>query len=88
MGLMAGVLSLGPVLGPVVGGIVLQGLGWRWMFLINLPIGLVAFLGALRVLPGDLPRGERTDVGDQPGYRRQPAAQRCIRRAGDRPVRP
>jgi nitrate/nitrite transporter NarK len=30
------------------------------MFLINLPIGLVAFLGALRVLPGDLPRGERT----------------------------
>ncbi|GAA2079242.1 DHA2 family efflux MFS transporter permease subunit [Actinomadura alba] len=59
MGLMAGVLSFGPVLGPVVGGIVLQTLGWRWMFLINLPIGLVAFLGALRVMRGDPPREER-----------------------------
>ncbi|MFI0351701.1 DHA2 family efflux MFS transporter permease subunit [Actinomadura sp. 9N407] len=56
MGLMAGVLSLGPVLGPVVGGIVLETLGWRWMFLINLPIGLVALIGALRLIPRDPPR--------------------------------
>ncbi|GAB3969675.1 MDR family MFS transporter [Actinoallomurus acanthiterrae] len=65
MALMAGVLSLGPVLGPVVGGIVLQGLGWRWMFLINLPIGLAAFLGALRSVPRDPPResaASRLDV--------------------------
>ncbi|WP_433172648.1 DHA2 family efflux MFS transporter permease subunit [Actinoallomurus sp. CA-150999] len=65
MALMAGVLSLGPVLGPVVGGIVLQGLGWRWMFLINLPIGLAAFLGALRSVPRDPQResaASRLDV--------------------------
>ncbi|MFB4318996.1 DHA2 family efflux MFS transporter permease subunit [Actinomadura sp. 21ATH] len=55
MGLMAGVLSLGPVLGPVVGGLVLDTLGWRWMFLINLPIGAAALLGALRFLPRDAP---------------------------------
>jgi EmrB/QacA subfamily drug resistance transporter len=60
MGLMGSVLSMGPVLGPVVGGIVLQGLGWRWMFLVNLPIGAVAFALALRVLPSDPPPAERS----------------------------
>lgn len=53
MGLMGLVLPLGPVLGPVVGGMVLDGAGWRWMFLINLPIGAVALLLALRMLPAD-----------------------------------
>lgn len=67
MGLMGVVLSLGPVLGPVVGGVVLDGLGWRWMFLINLPIGVAALLLALRTLPADAPRaangpGTRLDV--------------------------
>jgi EmrB/QacA subfamily drug resistance transporter len=53
MGLMGVVLSSGPVLGLIVGGIVLEALSWRWMFFINLPIGVVAFIGALRVLPRD-----------------------------------
>jgi EmrB/QacA subfamily drug resistance transporter len=59
MGLMGSVLSMGPVLGPVVGGVVLQGLGWRWMFLVNLPIGAAAFALALRVLPSDPPPAEQ-----------------------------
>ncbi|WP_083420165.1 MDR family MFS transporter [Pseudofrankia sp. BMG5.36] len=67
MGLMGMVLSAGPVLGLIVGGIVLEHLSWRWMFLINLPIGLVALLGAARVLPADPPRagesgGTRLDI--------------------------
>lgn len=53
MGMMGVVLSLGPVLGPVLGGIVLQGLGWRAMFYINLPIGIIAALLALRVIPSE-----------------------------------
>ncbi|SBW23006.1 drug resistance transporter, EmrB/QacA subfamily [Candidatus Protofrankia californiensis] len=56
---MGMVLSAGPVLGLIVGGIVLQGLTWRWMFLVNLPIGIVAFLGALRVVPADRPHTQR-----------------------------
>ncbi|MFI0449506.1 DHA2 family efflux MFS transporter permease subunit [Actinomadura sp. 6N118] len=62
MGTMAAVLSLGPVLGPVVGGLVLDGLGWRWMFLINLPIGMAAFLLALRLIPADEPATRRTPL--------------------------
>ncbi|MCL9761710.1 MFS transporter [Frankia sp. AiPa1] len=55
MGLMGMVLSSGPVLGLIVGGLVLETVSWRWMFLINLPIGVVALLGAIRVVPRDAP---------------------------------
>ncbi|MFY1583680.1 DHA2 family efflux MFS transporter permease subunit [Micromonospora sp. WMMD734] len=55
MGLMGAVLPLGPVLGPVIGGLVLDTTNWRWMFLVNIPIGLVAFALALRVVPADAP---------------------------------
>lgn len=64
MGLMAAVLSLGPVLGPVVGGVVLESLGWRWMFLLSVPVGGLALVLAHRVLPADPPErsGTRLDV--------------------------
>ncbi|WP_341720870.1 DHA2 family efflux MFS transporter permease subunit [Micromonospora sp. FIMYZ51] len=55
MGLMGAVLPLGPVLGPVLGGALLDTAGWRWMFLVNIPIGLLAFALALRVVPADNP---------------------------------
>lgn len=60
MGLMAAVLSLGPVLGPVLGGVVLQGFGWRWMFLLCVPLGALAVLLAVRVMPADPPVERRT----------------------------
>ncbi|WP_238011853.1 DHA2 family efflux MFS transporter permease subunit [Dactylosporangium sp. AC04546] len=53
MGLMGLVGSLGPVAGPVVGGLLLQHLDWRWMLLVNLPIGVTAFVLARRMLPAD-----------------------------------
>jgi EmrB/QacA subfamily drug resistance transporter len=55
MGLMAAVLSLGPVLGPVAGGVVLAGMGWPWMFLLSVPIGVLALVLARRVMPSDRP---------------------------------
>jgi len=55
MGLMGVVLSLGPVLGPIAGGAILQGLSWRWMFLLGFPVGLIALLLAVRVVPADRP---------------------------------
>jgi EmrB/QacA subfamily drug resistance transporter len=61
MGRVMGIVSmpamLAPILGPVVGGAILQNLHWSWIFLVNLPIGVIAFVLALRILP-------RTDSGE------------------------
>ena len=65
MALISLPLTLGPILGPVVGGFLVDAVSWRWMFLINLPIGLIALLLALRTLPADEHQGrpdERLDV--------------------------
>lgn len=44
-------VTLAPVLGPVLGGVIVQHLDWRWMFYVNVPVGLVTLLLAARVLP-------------------------------------
>jgi EmrB/QacA subfamily drug resistance transporter len=65
MGLMGVVLSLGPVLGPIAGGAILDAFEWRWMFLIGVLVGVVALVLALRVIPADGPGeggGARLDV--------------------------
>jgi EmrB/QacA subfamily drug resistance transporter len=49
-------MLLGPIGGPILGGWLIQAASWHWIFLINVPIGLVAFLTSLRVLPKDQPR--------------------------------
>jgi predicted MFS family arabinose efflux permease len=40
----------------VVGGALVSAAGWRWIFLINIPVGLIVIVAALRVLPADSPR--------------------------------
>jgi len=63
MGVMGVVLSLGPVLGPIAGGAVFDALPWRAVFLLDVPLGLVAVLLALCALPADGPTGRtRLDV--------------------------
>lgn len=54
---------VGPILGPVVGGLILGHLSWRWIFYINVPICLAAIVLAWRSLAADPPRrGHRLDV--------------------------
>lgn len=55
-GLNALVFSLGSVLGVLLGGVIVTYVSWRWIFWINLPVGLVALVLAARVLRD---RGER-----------------------------
>lgn len=45
--------AIGPIMGPVVGGIILAYLPWEWLFLVNVPFGIVGILMALRALPDD-----------------------------------
>ncbi|MEW9533513.1 MDR family MFS transporter [Microbispora sp. NPDC049125] len=51
---------LAPALGPVLGGLLLDHLAWRWMFYVNVPVCAAALLLAARLLPPD---GERATAG-------------------------
>jgi EmrB/QacA subfamily drug resistance transporter len=56
-------LLLGPIAGPVIGGAIVSGASWRWIFFVNLPVGAVALALAIWLLPAGLARrGARLDV--------------------------
>jgi EmrB/QacA subfamily drug resistance transporter len=44
-------MMIGSVAGPVIGGLIVSTIGWRWIFFINLPLGVVAVTAAARLLP-------------------------------------
>jgi MFS family permease len=46
-------VMLGPILGPVIAGAILQHGSWRWLFLVNLPVGALAIVLAVLFLPAD-----------------------------------
>jgi EmrB/QacA subfamily drug resistance transporter len=49
-------MLLGPILGPIIGGWLIEHASWHWIFLINLPIGVVSLVYATLVLPKDAPQ--------------------------------
>jgi EmrB/QacA subfamily drug resistance transporter len=51
MGVVAMPAMLAPILGPVIGGVILQNLHWSWIFFVNVPIGAVALALGWRLLP-------------------------------------
>ncbi len=60
MGLLGTMSAIGTALGPSLGGVLIAGFGWRAIFLINLPMGILTFFLAYRSLPVDR-RGPKTD---------------------------
>ncbi|HWI80504.1 MDR family MFS transporter [Ramlibacter sp.] len=55
-------IMVGPILGPMLGGWLTENFDWRWVFFINLPVGLFALWGIVRYLPESRPEGQRLDV--------------------------
>ncbi len=53
MGLLGTMSAIGTALGPSLGGMLIAGLGWRAIFFVNVPLGILAFLLAYRCLPVD-----------------------------------
>jgi EmrB/QacA subfamily drug resistance transporter len=53
MGLLGSMSAIGTTLGPSLGGILIAGLGWRWIFLVNVPVGILNIVLAARTLPLD-----------------------------------
>ena len=53
MGLLGTMSAVGTALGPTLGGLLIGGFGWRSIFLVNLPLGIVAFVLAQHHLPAD-----------------------------------
>ncbi len=51
MGLWGSVAGVATLVGPILGGVLVDWLGWEWIFFVNLPIGIVAFVLAWRLVP-------------------------------------
>ena len=62
-GIWGGVTAGAATLGLVLGGVLVSAAGWRWIFLVNLPVGAVVVVAALRVLPADRPRTSSRESG-------------------------
>ncbi|HVJ94211.1 MAG TPA: DHA2 family efflux MFS transporter permease subunit [Labilithrix sp.] len=63
-GFFGAVVIAGPVIGPTLGGFIVTNVGWRWIFFINVPVGVVATLMCASYLPPDpdRARGKREPV--------------------------
>jgi EmrB/QacA subfamily drug resistance transporter len=56
-------MLLAPVLGPVLGGVIVEDWSWRWIFFLNLPVGAAALVAAWNLLPEARPQlGQRLDL--------------------------
>ncbi|MEG9603165.1 MFS transporter [Serratia nematodiphila] len=67
MGLLGTMSAVGTALGPSLGGALIAGFGWRAMFLINLPLGLLALWLAWRYLPNGPRAATRAEPFDRAG---------------------
>jgi EmrB/QacA subfamily drug resistance transporter len=65
LGLNALIVSLGVTAGPTAGGLITDSLGWRWIFFVNVPLGLIGLLLSPRVFR--FAKGARSRAFDLPG---------------------
>jgi DHA2 family multidrug resistance protein len=53
------VVIAGPTIGPTLGGYIVTNIGWRWIFFINIPVGIAAVMMCISFLPEDVPEAQR-----------------------------
>lgn len=58
---------LGPLVGPALGGFLVDYASWHWIFLINLPVGIIGFFFAFKYVPA-IPRAGKKSVFDRVGF--------------------
>lgn len=63
MGVYGGMSALGIVAGLLLGGILTSTLGWRWVFFINIPVGLAVLVGSRVLVEAELHRGKLDILG-------------------------
>ena len=59
LGTHASVVGAGGVIGPVMGGLLVSAVGWRWVFFINVPLGILAAISALLIMDSRLMRQQQ-----------------------------
>ena len=59
MGIWGSVIGLSTVAGPTIGGVLVTEESWRWIFFVNVPIGIAALVGTARIVPDVRPAGRK-----------------------------
>ncbi|MBU2514739.1 MFS transporter [bacterium] len=59
LGVSGAIVSVGIAIGPSLGGVILSFLSWRWIFLVNIPIGIVGTLMVLKFVQSFKPKGKQ-----------------------------
>ena len=75
-GYMGGVFAIASVIGPLLGGFFVDNLSWRWVFYVNLPVGILALVVIAAVLQSST---ERALAPDRRRGRRAPHDRRAAR---------
>lgn len=63
MGMWGAVAGVASLVGPILGGVLVDALGWQWIFFINVPVGVVGFALAWRLVPALQTHSHRFDIG-------------------------
>ncbi|MCB5274482.1 Multidrug export protein EmrB [Arthrobacter sp. SO5] len=62
MGIWGATAGVATLVGPILGGVLVDGLGWQWIFFINIPVGIVGFVLALRFVPSLTTHPHKFDI--------------------------
>jgi MFS family permease len=62
LGLSGSTVAIGTMLGPPIGGFLVQFFNWESIFIINIPIGIIAFIAGIKILPKDNKNGHLKDL--------------------------